>query len=559
MDHRLGISKTRLHPQRRRRPQDSPRSNRPERRTALVARELALYNVDIAALKETRFSKQSQLEKAERRDAGVAFSIRNDVVGRLPCLLRGFSDRLMSFRRPLQGGKFATIVSVCAPPITRHDTARDKFFEDLHALLASVSRANRLIVLGDFNARVSTDHAAWRGVLGPHGLNGSNANGLLLLRTCTEHRLILTTTFFSPPMRMKATSLHCLSRHWRLMKYAVAQRRDQRDVPVAKAFPGADGNEISQRLASLPVVASTAAANGNASVENQWCQLRDTVQSTTFVVLIRARRLHQDRFDDNDAAISSLLSEKNRLRKAHVDRPNKDNAALCRICSSVQHRLREIRDAWAARKVEEVQGYADRDDWKNFFSAIKIVHGPPTKGTAHLLSADGSTPLTEKTRTLQRWTEPFKSVPNRHLRPSQPPSPTPPSPVSCKHLEQGLLPEGHFGFRRHRETTDIVFAVCKLQEKCQEMRTHLYFTIQGLTKAFDVLHDGMMTRVTDNEAVSEAFAVNDGGKQDCVLASTLLSLMFSAMLMDAYRDEPIGIRIAYETDGQLLNLRRMRF
>ncbi|VDL96487.1 unnamed protein product [Schistocephalus solidus] len=72
----------------------NPRSNRPERRTALVARELARYKVDISALSETRFPEQGQLEevgagytffwigrpKAEQRDAGVAFAIRNDVM-----------------------------------------------------------------------------------------------------------------------------------------------------------------------------------------------------------------------------------------------------------------------------------------------------------------------------------------------------------------------------------------------------------------------------------------------------------------------------------------------
>nr|VZI33689.1 unnamed protein product [Spirometra erinaceieuropaei] len=69
----------------------------------------------------------------------------------------------------------------------------------------------------------------------------------------------------------------------------------------------------------------------------------------------------------------------------------------------------------------------------------------------------------------------------------------------------------------------------------------------------------MMARVTDNGAVSEAFAVTNGVKQGCVLAPTLFSLMFSAMLMDAYRDERPGIRIAYRTDGHLLNQRRMKF
>nr|VZI05592.1 unnamed protein product [Spirometra erinaceieuropaei] len=91
------------------------------------------------------------------------------------------------------------------------------------------------------------------------------------------------------------------------------------------------------------------------------------------------------------------------------------------------------------------------------------------------------------------------------------------------HLEQGILPESKCGFRCHRGTTDMIFAARQLQEKRQEMRTHLYSTFVNLTKAFDTvnreglgkimqkfgcperftqmvrqLHDDMMARVTDN-------------------------------------------------------------
>ncbi|VDL93168.1 unnamed protein product [Schistocephalus solidus] len=149
------------------------------------------------------------------------------------------------------------------------------------------------------------------------------------------------------------------------------------------------------------------------------------------------------------------------------------------------------------------------------------------------------------------------------------------------HLEQGLLPESQFGFRRHCGTTDRTFAVTSF--KCQEMETHLYTTFVDLIKAFDTvnrdgmwkvmqkfgcperfthmvrqLHNGMMARVTDNGTVSEASAVTNAVKQGCVLAPTLFSLMFSAMLMDAYRDEHPGIRIAYRTDVRLLNSWRMQ-
>ncbi|BHF80083.1 hypothetical protein SprV_0702320700 [Sparganum proliferum] len=413
-------------------PPDNLRSNRPERRTALVARELARYKVDIAALSETRFSEQGQLE-TERRDAGVAFAIGNDIVGRLPCLPQGINDRLMSPRLPLRrGGKFATIISAYAPPMTSSDAARDKFYEDLHALLATVSKADKLIVLGDINARVGTDHTAWRGVLGPHGLRGSNDNGLLLLRTCAEHCLILTNTFFCLPEREKATWRHPRSRQWHLLDYVLVRRRDQRDVLVTKAIAGADGwtdhrlviSKMRIRLqprrrpqARQPpnrCCCCCCAAAKNASVENRWCQLRDAIQSTALAFLGRARRQHQDWFDDNDDVISNPLAEKNRLHKAYVDHPTVDNkTAFYRSRRQLQQRLREMQDAWTARKAEEIQGYADRNEWKNFFAAIKAVYGPPTKGTAHLLSADGSTLLTEKTQILQRWAEHFRGVINR--------------------------------------------------------------------------------------------------------------------------------------------------
>nr|VZI00466.1 unnamed protein product [Spirometra erinaceieuropaei] len=130
--------------------------------------------------------------------------------------------------------------------------------------------------------------------------------------------------------------------------------------------------------------------------------MRDTVQSTALAVLGRAPRQHQDWFDDNDAAIRNLHHPTDATK-----------AAVYRSRRQLQQRLREMQDAWTARKAEEIQGYADHNEWKNFFSAIKAVYGPPTKGTAPLLSADGNTLLTEKTQILQRWSEHFRGVLNR--------------------------------------------------------------------------------------------------------------------------------------------------
>nr|VZI01520.1 unnamed protein product [Spirometra erinaceieuropaei] len=147
----------------------------------------------------------------------------------------------------------------------------------------------------------------------------------------------------------------------------------------------------------------------NASVESRWCQLRDTVQSTTLAVLGRAHRQHQKWFNDKDADISKLLAEKSRRHKVYLDRPTDEKrVAFYRNRRLVRQRLREMQDTWTARKAEEIKGHADRNEWRKFFSVIKATYGPPTKGTAPLLIVDESAMLTTKTKIIRRLAERFR-------------------------------------------------------------------------------------------------------------------------------------------------------
>ncbi|GFN82466.1 hypothetical protein PoB_000897200 [Plakobranchus ocellatus] len=49
------------------------------------------------------------------------------------------------------------------------------------------------------------------------------------------------------------------------------------------------------------------------------------------------------------------------------------------------------------------------------------------------------------------------------------------------------LPESQCGFRTNRGTTDMVFVLRQLQEKCREQNKGLYATFVDLTKAFDTV------------------------------------------------------------------------
>ena len=151
------------------------------------------------------------------------------------------------------------------------------------------------------------------------------------------------------------------------------------------------------------------------------------------------------------------------------------------------------------------------------------------------------------------------------------------------HLEKGLLPESQCGFRGGRGTVDMIFAARQLQEKCQEQYEDLFVTFIDLTKAFDTvcrdgrwqitekfgcarkftalvrqLHDGMRATILDNGDTSDSFPVTNGVKQGCVLAPTLFSMVFTAMLHDASQDNDDGIQLKYRTDGGVFNLRRLK-
>ena len=107
---------------------DNPKADRPERITALVARELARYHVDIAALSETRIANEGLLTEdgggycffwsgrtsKERREAGVAFAIRSHLVSKLISLPRGLNDGLMVMQLQLTNKQKATLISAYA-------------------------------------------------------------------------------------------------------------------------------------------------------------------------------------------------------------------------------------------------------------------------------------------------------------------------------------------------------------------------------------------------------------------------------------------------------------
>ena len=80
----------------------------------------------------------------------------------------------------------------------------------------------------------------------------------------------------------------------------------------------------------------------------------------------------------------------------------------------------------------------------------------------------------------------------------------------------------------------------------------------GCPPRFIAMVDVMQARVHNDGEFSEPFEVTDWVKLGCVMAPTLFSMVFPAMLMDVFQDSDTGFPIRYRFEGNIFNLRRLQ-
>ena len=117
------------------------------RRTALIACELARYDIDMAALSETRLPDEgslvemwtgytfywSGLHTVARSIHGVGFAVRTALLQNTQESPIAIDERLMTLRLPLAKNRFATFVSVYSSTLDSSDDVKDRFYDTLYS------------------------------------------------------------------------------------------------------------------------------------------------------------------------------------------------------------------------------------------------------------------------------------------------------------------------------------------------------------------------------------------------------------------------------------------
>jgi exonuclease III len=449
---------------------DAGGMDRPRRRTALVASELGRFNIDIAALSETRLSGEGSLSEhgegytffwrgyppGVARMHGVAMAVKSSLLRKITDAPVYISERLMTLRVPLARNEYATVVSAYAPTLSADEDTKDQFYLSLDEVLNRVDRKDKIVLLGDFNARVGKDHEIWSGAVGRHGVGKMNANGLRLLTLCAEHNLVITNTSFRLKNKYKTSWMHPRSRHWHLIDYVIVRKSDLADVMKTRAMRSADcwtdhrlivsdmkmvlrpprrrrqaprkklncaalhdegkkrafHERLNELLAEIPHI--SVVDPDPDEVETTWdCMTSAMLSAAADTVGLQGRK-HRDWFDENSTVIHELLAEKNSAHNAVLRNPSSVilRTRFRELRSAAQRSLRELENQWWVSLAGEIQGFADSNDTHNFYDSLKRIYGPSSHSIVPVRNSNGDSLIRDREKIVERWAEHFDGLLN---------------------------------------------------------------------------------------------------------------------------------------------------
>ena len=172
-----------------------------------LAQNIDNYQLDLLGITETHMPStgteildngslliySGRSDKIKRQGVGLALSkrIRNTLISYTPV-----SERIMSSRLHSRQINISVIVAY-APTEDADDTVKNDFYQQLSDTFDELPGHDIKLVMGDFNARVTSDHTRWPGVISKHSLHASsNNNGTRLLDFCALNQLTVGGTLF---------------------------------------------------------------------------------------------------------------------------------------------------------------------------------------------------------------------------------------------------------------------------------------------------------------------------------------------------------------------------
>ena len=365
------------------------------------------------------------------------------------------SSRLMWMRMRL-GADNWVFVSVYGPDSGRSVEEKEVFWDELRTCLQGFRANEKVVVLGDLNARVGDSTIP--GIIGDFGVNGVNANGERMIEMCGECEMAVGNTYFKKRLIHKITwvrrgggetgdralmdyvlisskdkerlldvnvlrgvhggmSDHFLVEGKLKVKYKWEKRREgegERGREMIKLSEFAKGEKVLEYQAKVEEKWEGVRESEWRGVEEEWVSFKETVYKSAVEVCgmrrVGGRGIRKGSEWWNES-VKKVLKEKRQVFERWLQSKRSEDWDLYKEKRSEAKRaVKEAKRLANERWGERLAGNF-RDSKKMFWKEMKRIRKGESKKEECVKDVNGEV-LSERRRVLGRWGEYFGSLLN---------------------------------------------------------------------------------------------------------------------------------------------------
>jgi hypothetical protein len=433
-------------------------------KTAIVAREMRKYHLDVLGISELRWTGSGEAKfnsgesilysgAEEQHHRGVGLMMSPEA---RKCLIKWnpVSERIISARFNSKYVKL-TIIQIYSPTNDAKEEEKDEFYEQLQKEISLTPKHDMIILMGDANARVGSDNTNHKRTLGKEGQGIMNENGERLVNLCEENDLVVGGTLFKHKDIHKYTWGSPNNRDKNQIDHFIINGRYRRSLADVRAMRGADAGtdhylvvgKVKLRLSRHKARSTCKRTAYNTALLKQ----KDIHKQFTTELKNRFEALEEETGDEttednihrdweafstvyNETAVK-ILGMKEREKKEWISAEtwktiderknikNEINSARSERKQAIKQQQYSMKDREVKKRIradkrermnalaQEAEDAANSNDMRTLYKITKELCYKKRQSTTGVRDKNG-TLLIEEEQILQRWKEHFEEVLN---------------------------------------------------------------------------------------------------------------------------------------------------
>ena len=432
-------------------------------RSAVIAKEMRSYNLEILGLSETRWNEAGKIrlnthetiiysghaDKNANHTRGVAIMMtqkaERSLVGWEP-----IDERLILAKFSTSQKRITLTVIMCyAPTNDAEEDEKEVFYDKLQNIINTRTEKEIILMMGDFNAKVGNDNTGYEEIMGKHGVGVMNENGIHLANFCAENNLVIGGTIFPHKDVHKTTWTSPDQTTNNQIDHICINRKFRRSLLDVRVKRGADAATDHKLVVGKIQLKLKRYGNNNARAKYNVDKLKDNKEKIKYQNTLSEKFQHLNMESDGsldgnwakikEAYITSLetcvgkkkTSNKPWISQSTMDtieeRKNINNKLLNARTRSettrlqndykqkhteVKKKVKEDRKMFIEDLATQAETAAETRNMRDVYNITRLLSGKRSAPEKPIKDVNGNT-LTSADEQKSRWREHFEQLLNR--------------------------------------------------------------------------------------------------------------------------------------------------